>query len=130
MKRIFTIVLFIVIFIALSVGYTQEVINTNQATVTWDEVTGITGVVSYEVFARNRITLEEASLTFVNVPPVVVTTPGEGDWDIGVRTIRQIDGKILYSIMNWSNVNGVWTSNPFFLRHYIPPEAPKNLRPL
>jgi len=130
MKRIFITILFILMLIALSLGYTQEVINTNQATVTWDEVTGITGIVSYEVFARNRITAEEVSLTFVDIPPVVVTVPGEGDWDVGVRTIRQIDGQILYSEMNWSNVNGVWMPSPFFLRHYIPPKPPENLRPL
>ena len=126
MKKLYLILILIV----FTVGYSQEVINTNQATVTWDEVIGMTGVISYEVFARNRITLEEASLTFVSVPPIVVTVPNEGDWDIGVRTIRQIDGQTLYSIMNWSNVNGVWTPNPFFLRHYIPPVPPKNLRPL
>ena len=130
MKKIFITILFILMLIVLSLGYTQEVINTNQATVTWDEVTGITGIVSYEVFARNRITAEEVSLTFVDIPPVVVTVPGEGDWDVGVRTIRQIDGQILYSEMNWSNVNGVWTLNPFFLRYYIPPAPPENLRPL
>jgi len=129
MRKILTLILF-VMMIVLSIGYTQEAINTNQATVTWDEVAGMTGVISYEVFIRNRITLEEVSLTFVDAPPVVVTVLGEGDWDVGVRTIKEIDGQILYSVMNWSNVNGVWTPNPFFLRYYIPPVSPENLRPL
>jgi len=126
MKKLYLILILIV----FTIGYSQEAINTNQATVTWDEVTGITGVISYEVFVRNRITTEEISLTFIEIPPVVVTVPSEGDWDVGVRTIWQIDEQTLYSIMNWSNVNGVWTPNPFFLRYYVPPETPINLRPL
>lgn len=126
MKKLYLILILVV----FTVGYSQEAINTNQATVTWDEVVGISGVISYEVFVRNRVTAEEISLTFVEIPPVVVTVPSEGDWDVGVRTIRQIDGQTLYSVMNWSNVNGVETPNPFFLRYYIPPETPMNLRPL
>ena len=130
MKKIFMTVLFIVILVALSVGYSQEAINTNQVTLIWNEVTGMTGIISYEVFARNRITAQELSLAFVDIPPVIITAPAEGDWDLGVRTIRQIDGKTLFSEINWSNVNGVWTPNPFFLRYYTPPEAPENFRPL
>ena len=126
MKKLYLILILIV----FTIGYSQEVINTNQATVTWDEVIGISGVISYEVFVRNRVTAEEISLTFADAPPVVVTVSSEGDWDVGVRTIRQIDDQTLYSVMNWSNVNGVWTPNPFFLRYYIPPEPPMNLRPL
>ncbi len=59
-----------------------------------------------------------------------VTLLSEGDWVIGVRTVRTINSNSerLLSLINWSDVDGISTENPFFIRYYEVPVAPENLR--
>ena len=59
-----------------------------------------------------------------------VMIANEGDWVVGVRTVRTItsNGEVLYSEINWSDINGLATPDPFVVRHYEAPAAPSNLR--
>jgi len=42
----------------------------------------------------------------------------EDSYIVGVRTKRVVNGIAYYSEINWSNVNGESTPNPFYLEYY------------
>ncbi len=127
MKRILLIIL---ICLPLLLG--QTIVRQSSVDITWDSIMPITGsTITYEVLSallndktNFEIVGETALITYS------VTFSSEGDWVIGVRTIRVIDsnGERLLSDINWSDVDGLATPNPFFVRWYVAPDAPENLR--
>ncbi len=114
----------------------------NQVTIAWDAVTTLdngdpvpTGdQIVYDVFVYNY---KGSAMTQVVTggasTSVTITFNIEGRYVAGVRVKRIVDAgtpdeQILESQVNWSNVNGVNTPNPFGLRYFINPSVPINLR--
>lgn len=111
----------------------QTVVYTNSAVVTWDNATTYTDgipfqpgdIISYEVvITRPGNKANFTILGEVPAGPFTVTVPQEGDWLVGVRTVRVVGTERLISDFLWSD----GTPNPFVLRFYKGPGAPKNLR--
>ena len=127
MKKILLIFLLV---LPLLLG--QTVVRDNPVSVAWDEVAPMgDDAISYEVFVAPvgdypaAQTVGQTDLLEMDVP-----LASEGDWVIGVRTVRTIvsNGEILYSEINWSDINGLATPDPFIARWYAAPAAPSNLR--
>ena len=102
----------------------------NQATVAWDPSEKIvdTDVITYVLYfkiAGTEVPIlagETADLNFT------FTFTNEGKYYLGVSAKRLvIDGEIVESEINWSDVNGESTPSPFGVRFYVKPEQPKNL---
>jgi hypothetical protein len=126
MKKLIAIgILILVLFSA----WAQDVIYTNQATVAWDPVAPLGGdVITYEVWISDGIT--ETLMIETDLLEHTITFGAEGSFKVGVRTVRTITatGERLFSDMNWSDVNGASTPDPFVIRFYLPPDAPLGLR--
>jgi len=128
MKKIALIVLFC---LPLLLG--QTVVYVNSAVVTWNLSAGLADgsaflpgdVITYEVvIARPADKIHITLLGATALPPYTVTLPEEGDWVVGVRTIRVAGSERILSEFLWSD----GTTNPFILRLYRGPAAPTNLR--
>ena len=117
-------------------------ITANQITIEWDAVTTLDNgdpipagdQIVYDVFVYN---FKGSAMTQVVtdglLTSVTITFNIEGRYSAGVRVKRIVDAgtpdeEILESPVNWSNVNGVYTPNPFGLRYFINPSMPINLR--
>ena len=117
---------------------------TNQATIAWDAVTTLAdgsvlpagSIILYEVYLANADTdPNKANPVKLTDPPItaleyIITLNSEGRFIPGVLAIRlDAQGAELgRSTINWADVNGDQTPNPFGLVHYIPPAIPLNLR--
>jgi hypothetical protein len=116
--------------------------KTNQATVAWDAVTTLADgmpipagdVVKYRVYLANHQTdpdkANPALLGETDLLDYTITLNTEGRFVVGVQTVRY-DGagvELEVSTINWSDVNGEETPNPFGIFHHIPPGRVKNLR--
>ena len=129
MKKIF-IVLLVLLMMCLSVGYAQTIEYTNQVTVAWDVVAPIepTDLITYQVWTDSVM----AGVVMVGETDLLqytITFIVEGEYIIGVGTKREVvAGDIVYSDINWSNVNGVSTPDPFVVRYIKPIQEPENLR--
>jgi hypothetical protein len=127
MKRAILIAVLIVLMLPFLLG--QTVHYTNQATILWDPVTPLGGdTIEYEVFWDDGS--GEVSLGLTNLTEYSITFTVEGTYKVGVRTVRTIvdTGDVYYSDINWSDVNGEWTPDPFVIRFHVPPDAPRGLR--
>ena len=124
------ILLIILICLPLLLG--QTIVRQSSVDIAWDSIVPITGsTITYEVL--RALLNDKASLEIVGETALItysVTFSSEGDWVIGVRTVRVIDsnGERLLSDINWSDVDGLATPNPFIGRWYVVPDAPENLR--
>lgn len=127
MKKIFLILLMVLPFL---LG--QAVVRENPVSIAWNPVAAMGGdAISYEVFIApidDKAAAESIGLTDLTEMEISINV--EGDWIVGVRTVRTIteSEEILYSEINWSDENGINTPDPFFIRNYIAPAAPINLR--
>lgn len=110
----------------------QQIIYRDVVPIAWDVVAPIEGsVITYEVLRAPEGTpnlfkiVGETDELFYNVPLII-----EGDWIIGVRTIRTIteNGERLLSEINWSDINGINTPSPFIARYFELPGMPTNMR--
>lgn len=124
------IIVFILLMLPLLMG--QTIVYDNVLPIIWDAHAPIAGsTITYEVLRAPRYEpelfeiVDEISAVEYDVPFVV-----EGEWIVGIRTVRTIDGigERYLSEVNWSNINGEWTPDPFIARYYTVPEAVKNLR--
>ncbi len=122
----------VVLLILLPLLLAQTVVYYDVVPIAWDAHAAIANsTVTYEVMrARvgapgSAVVVGETALLEYDVPLLL-----EGDWIIGVRTVRTIDanGDKFYSPINWSDVNGVWTPDPFIVRYYTVPSMPESLR--
>lgn len=102
----------------------------NQATVAWDPSEKIvdTDVITYVLYFKivgTEVPIlagETADLNFT------FTFTNEGKYYLGVSAKRLvIDGEIVESEINWSDVNGESTPDPFGVKFYVKPDQPKNL---
>jgi hypothetical protein len=131
MKKLLLILLLVLpLLLGQTVHYTDSVV------VAWDEVTQLEdgtpvdpAAISYEVYYAPLG--DKASLILaatVTALSATVTFPSEGDWLIGVRTVRTVGADQVYSEINWSDENGAATPDPFIVRFLKAPGAVSNLR--
>jgi len=126
MKRLLIILFFVLV---ATLAYSQEIVYTNQVTVTWDAVAPIepTDIITYQVWTDS-----DAGIVMIGETDLLqytITHTVEGEYVPGVSTKRELDtGDIVYSEINWSNVNGVSTPNPFVVRFIKPIQSPEGLR--
>ena len=121
----------------------------NQATIGWDEVTKIKPGDSYVyiVYKKNLDGTGQAELARIphGTTRATITFTTEGRMIVGVDTERTVDVNddgvvddldkdvegffvvMTSGIVNWSDVNGVMTPNPFGLQYFVKPVAPLNL---
>ena len=127
MKKIIVLIL-----LMLPLLMAQQIVYYDNVPITWDAVTPIAGsTITYEVIrapsgdpAAIEIVAEISGVEY-DVSLVV-----EGDWIVGVRTIRTIDSnnERYLSSVNWSDINGVYTPDPFVVRYYTVPPMPMGLK--
>lgn len=116
--------------------FAQDFVDTNQVTVEWDEVLPIdpADIIAYEVFRapypfvgdrQDIIPLENLGVSMPTQK--IITFSIEGEYIIGVRTVRDIKGQGIfkYSDLIWSDIDGV---PPFVTRYYITPDSPASIR--
>lgn len=137
MKKLIIILAMVFLIPMLSAAETWH--PTDSATIAWDAVTVPDGVLTYLVYVKNVETGE--LLGTIDTPNGMATAETanlqqaltfseEGRYYIGVASKRIPDGQTtaLYSDINWSNVNGESTPNPFGVEHFVVPSMPLNLR--
>jgi hypothetical protein len=127
-----------VLLLVVVLAFGQTPIYTNQVTVAWDEVAPLepSDVIAYEVFRSpfpitgdRQDPADHESLGELTPTSMSITFAVEGDYVIGVRTVRMVSGgEIVYSDINWSDENGEFTPNPFIVKFYKAIQRPKNLR--
>ena len=122
----------------------QTVHYVEEATITWNVVTEmmndtpVVGVVEYELYRTPSPVVDGQNATahtlegVVSSPSLHVYIPNDSTtYAYGVRTKLTTDGgaTILYSAINWSDVNGLSTPDPFLYRHpqTVSPKAPQGL---
>ena len=122
----------VVLLILLPLLMAQQIVYYDVVPITWDAVAPIAGsTITYEVIRAPSgdpgaaEIVAEISVIEYSVPLIV-----EGEWIVGVRTVRTIDalGERLLSEINWCDVNGVWTPDPFIVRYFVVPEMVTGLR--
>lgn len=130
----------LILLLPLVVFAQVQWITANQVTIAWDAVTtkddgtplGPTDTVIYGIYIRDVKTAVEAKV--IEVPGITYTHTftAEGRYHMGVTAIRGIDNgdgtiTVTESSINWSDVDGVYTPNPFALKYFINPSMPENL---
>ena len=122
----------VVLLILLPLLMAQQIVYYDVVPITWDAVAPIAGsTITYEVIrapAGDPGSLEiVAEISGVEYDVSLVV---EGDWIVGVRTVRTIDSnnERYISPVNWSDINGVWTPDPFVVRYYTVPPMVTNMR--
>ncbi len=144
MKKI--VVLLILLPLLMCGIIAQTIFYTDQAIISWVAVTELTDdvpfgpgdVVEYELY-RTPYPVVDGQNPGAHTLEVVISStqfdvnvPNDGvSYAYGVRTKLTTDGgaTILYSQLNWSDVNGLSTPNPFLYRHpqTVLPKAPQGL---
>ena len=110
--------------------YGQEVVYTNQVTVTWDVTTTLTDgrpipaedTVAYEVYRNDELIAE------IDLPPYTMTIEPEVTTKVGVRAKRvtAVYEEVTYSNYLWSDIGGV--PNPWVIRSILPLSNIGNMR--
>ncbi len=122
----------VVLLFLLPLLMAQQIVYDNIVPIAWDAHAPIAGsTITYEMIRAPRYQpelfeiIDEISAIEYSIPLVV-----EGEWIVGVRTVRTVDalGVRLLSEINWCDVNGVWTPDPFIVRYFVVPEKVTNLR--
>lgn len=115
---------------------------TNQVTVAWDASTILVDgsaipanhSVKYKVYLANAVTDPEKSnpalIEETDQLQSTITLNVEGKYFVGVSATRYDENGVLLneSEINWSDINGEMTPNPFGLAHYLLVAPPANLR--
>lgn len=122
MKK-FIVVLFLLIF---TMGYSQQLYIGNTHIIEWDAVTTPQGIISYEIWLKDADGIEIFIAETSDIIYTVDISGQEGIINIGVKTKLVYDSVTYHSDINWSNINGVWTPDPFVLWRAVP--RVKNLR--
>ena len=143
MKRLSIAV--VILLLVVGVAFAQTWHTANQATVEWDAVANLsdgtplppTDTVEYTVYLANAITdpnkdnpSEVATITDTSH---LITLNVEGSFFVGVKAVRKIsDGTVVgESEVAWSDdPQYCQNGETFGLRYFLPPAAPKNMRPV
>ena len=144
MKRIF--IVFVLATLVVCGFVAQTIYYTDQATLNWDAVIELTDntpigpgdVIEYEVYRTSYPVIDGQNPAAhviegtVSSTSLAINVPNDGvSYAYGVRTRLTTDGgaTVLYSPINWSDVDGLSTPNPFLYRHpqTVSPKAPQGL---
>jgi hypothetical protein len=133
MKKLWIVVVLLLCATAVTAQVTHWA---NQATVEWDVVTTLSDgspvpagdTIAYRVWTR--LDGVETMVAEVSSTSYTFTFDVEGIYTVGVQTIRYPENgdPEVTSEINWSDVNGVMTPDPFYLGFYLPAAAPEGLR--
>ena len=142
MKKLFLMLL----AIPFMFGFTWH--TANQKTIGWDAVAKVKAGDNYVyiVYQKDESGANEGSVAVVpfGTNTYTITLTNEGSYYVGVAVERTVDTNddgtiddldkdaegnftVLTSDINWSDVNGVNTPNPFGLKYFVAPEVPVNL---
>jgi hypothetical protein len=133
-RRLAIIVAFLIVALA-AIG--QTIVDANAVQIAWDAVTTLDNgdpipagdIIAYEILVApsgdKGAAISQGEVTNTQTTVQLAT---EGVFVIGVRTIRVVNGTRYESPINWSDVNGVNTPDPFLVRLYRPPAVPAGLR--
>lgn len=112
----------------------------NQRTIEWDEVIELSdgnpipdgSEIGYYIYTKNEDGTNIQKIGETAETRFTITTEHEGRLFVGVRTVRKVGGEVVSESaeINWSDVNGASTPNPFGIVFYIPPKQAGNLRPV
>jgi len=110
----------------------QDIIYTNSATIEWDAVTTLGNgdplpagwTVEYEVFISDP----ETSIGMITATEIDIPVTWNTHRYVGVRAVMNDGTTLHYSDINWSNVNGAETPDPFLLVSVQGPAVPLGLR--
>ncbi len=123
-----------VLLLTGGLAYGQEVVYKDQVTVYWDAVTPTGGSMEYELFlaAHPVVAPQDPSAHASLVVTDQLEWTVDVDWNttkaIGVRAVMTMpDASQKYSDINWSDVNGEGTPNPFLLVSVQSPAMPLGL---
>ena len=129
------------ILVALLIGTAAHAVEwktMNQATVDWDAVTAlISGApvpennsIKYRVYLDKGDKANPQVLGDTDQLQYTITLNEEGRFIVGVSAVRFDENgtEIGESEINWSDVNGGGTPNPFGFVHYLKPASPGGLR--
>lgn len=142
-RKISLFVVLLVLFLA-GIALAQTWHTANQATVAWDAVlldngdpVPPTDTIEYVVYLSNAITdpdknnpVEVATTTNLEQ---LITLNVEGSYFVGVKAVRKIaDGtNVGESTVAWSDdPQYVQNGQTFGLRYFLPPAAPREIRPV
>lgn len=144
MKKL-SLILVLAVFLVFSISisaFGQEWHTANQATITWDAVTGTEGgtlfqetdIIEYRVWLSNAITdPDKANPVIVGITPellYVITLNTEGRFFVGLQTVRKQQQGSEIVLLAESEIG--WTDDPeivvdgniFGLQYYLPPPPP------
>ncbi len=126
------IAILLVLFAPLLMG--QDIIYTNSATIEWDAVMQLANgdpiptdwILEYEVFLSDP----ETFIGIITETSIDIPVTWSSHRYIGIRSVMtEDDGVTIHrSDINWSNVNGAQTPDPFILCESQVPAAPLGLR--
>ncbi len=110
----------------------QDIIYTSSAVVEWDAVTTLGNgdpipagwTVEYEIFISDP----ETSIGMITQTEIDIPVTWNTHRYVGVRAVMNDGTVIHYSDINWSNVNGAETPDPFELVGVQLPAVPLGLR--
>lgn len=134
--RLLTVLMVLSLVVVPLLLTAQDIHDTNQATVEWDPVDKIhpDDLIAYQVFRapypytgdRQDVNAVE-DLGGTTNTQMTITFTVEGEYIIGVRTVRAVQGTevIKYSDLIWSDIDG---DPPFVIRYYETPDSPPAIR--
>ncbi len=138
MKKLFLAMLIIMLIPAVN-ATALNWIGVNQVTVAWDAVTALGDdtpipqgdAISYRIYIKKLPSGADQVIGDTQQLTYTITLPSEGRYVVGLQTVRIPQGETeeQLSEINWSDVNGESTPNPFGIKYFINPSAAKNLRP-
>lgn len=135
MKKILLVTFFI--FMSFGLVYSQEFIMANQGSVEWNAVTTLNNgdpipvesTIKYGIYLKDQNDL----ITKIDETENLLYTYTffvEGKFVTGVSAIRYIGTEVINeSLINWADVNGASTPNPFVFMYYEKLSIPQNQRP-
>jgi len=125
MKYLILVLMFISVL-----AFGQQVVREATVEIEWNAVVD-TEIISYDVVTAPRNDSTDITVKG-NTSGLFYTVmfAAEGEYIIGVRTVKYIASvdETLYAPINWSDVNGVYTPDPFIVRYFTVPESIENLR--
>ncbi len=142
-RKISLFVVLLVLFLA-GIALAQTWHTANQATVAWDAVLLDNGdpipptdTIEYVVYLSNAITdpnkLNPVEVATTTNLEQLITLNVEGSYFVGVKAVRKIaDGtNVGESTVAWSDdPQYVQNGQTFGLRYFLPPAAPREIRPV
>ena len=130
MKRILGISLVIMLMLS-SVAWAQTYVRPSQSTVAWDAVVETGETVSYKLYVA-PLDDKDAKVILGTTTELtyIVTIPTElSMYVVGVSTLTsEGTAEEKESAINWSDVNGINTPNPFIYVNLNPPTGFKTIQ--